>query len=72
MFGLSSGGGAHRGGGATQGLDAVMARAQLLVDTPRPEAGYPLAWHVEAMLLGDFPAVALTAARERPRPSGSP
>jgi hypothetical protein len=40
-----------------------MARAQALVDTPRPEAGYPLAWHVEAMLLGDFPAVAAASVR---------
>jgi hypothetical protein len=64
---LSSGGGARWGRGVTHDLDDVMARAQALVDTPRPEAGYPLAWHVEAMLLGDFPAVAVGRARASDR-----
>ncbi len=70
MFGSdrSSRGGAPGGGGVSCDLDGVMARAQALVDTPRPEAGYPLAWHVEAMLLGDFPAVAVA----RVRPTGPP
>lgn len=69
MFGsdLSSGGGGPSGTGSTRDLESVMARAQALVDTPRPEGGYPLAWQVEAMFLGDFPAVAVAAARTRPR-----
>ena len=65
MFGsdLSSGGGGPSGEGSTRDLDSVMAHAQALVDTPRLEGGYPLAWHVEAMLVGDFPAIALVRAR---------
>lgn len=70
MFGsdLSSGGGAPWGRGFSRDVDDVMARAQALVDTPQPEGGYPLAWHVEAMLLGDFPAMALVRARQSDPP----
>ena len=51
------------GGGLTRGVDGVIARGQALVDAPRTEAGRPLAWHVEAMLIGDLTAIAATAAR---------
>ncbi|HEY6522175.1 MAG TPA: hypothetical protein VIY10_00330 [Solirubrobacteraceae bacterium] len=50
----------------------MLARAQALVDTPRSEGGRPLAWHVEAMLLGDLPALALAAARAPRLDSGPP
>ncbi len=55
-----------------RGLDAMLARSQALVDTPRLEGGYPLAWHVEAMLVGDLPAVAVAAARASQADSGPP
>jgi hypothetical protein len=45
------------------GVDALLARGQALVDTPRHEGGRPLAWHVEAMLLGDLPAIAVQTVR---------
>jgi hypothetical protein len=60
---LSFLGGGPGGGGPTRGVDAVLARAQSLVDTPRPDGGRPLAWHVEAMLVGDLSAVAVAATR---------
>ncbi len=74
MFGSgrSSGDGSAVGPGAISGVDVMLARAQALVDTPRPEGGRPLAWHVEAMLLGDLPATAVAAARASRGPSGTP
>jgi hypothetical protein len=58
------------GADAIGGVDAMLARGQALVDTPRPEGGRPLAWHVEAMLLGDLAAVAVAAARASRADSG--
>jgi hypothetical protein len=43
----------------------LIARAQRLVDTPRPTGGYPLAWHVEALHVGDLNAIAAVALRAR-------
>lgn len=64
MFGsdLSFGGGSPGGRGQARGVNAMAARGQALVDTPRPEGGYPLAWHVEAMLVGDLSALAAARA----------
>jgi hypothetical protein len=70
--GLSSGDGSAAGAGAIGGVDVMLARAQALVDTPRPEGGRPLAWHVEAMLLGDLPAIAVASARASRGPSRTP
>ncbi|MFZ1994599.1 MAG: hypothetical protein WAU75_10865 [Solirubrobacteraceae bacterium] len=56
-------GGPGGGAGLTRSVDAIIARGQALVDAPRTEAGRPLAWHVEAMLIGDLTAVAAAAAR---------
>jgi hypothetical protein len=50
----------------------VLARGQALVDTPRPEGGRPLSWHVEAMLVGDLAALAAAAARTPRSGSGPP
>jgi hypothetical protein len=61
---LSFGGGSPGGGSLARGVNAVAARGQALVDTPRPDGGYPLAWHVQAMLLGDLSAFAAAAARK--------
>ncbi len=44
-------------------VQALVARVQRLADTPRPEAGYPLAWQVEAYYLGDVSALAAAALR---------
>ncbi len=41
----------------------VTARAQRLIDTPRPAGGHLLDWHVEAMHVGDLTAIAITALR---------
>ena len=38
----------------------LIVRAQRLVDSPRPEDGYPLRWYIEAALIGD--STAITAA----------
>ena len=72
MFGsdLSFGGGSPGGGSPARGVNAVLARGQALVDLPRPEGGYPLAWHVQAMLLGDLSALAAVAARKSRSGSG--
>jgi hypothetical protein len=49
-----------------QGPDAeeLIARAQRLVDTPRPPEGYSLEWCVEAKHVGDLTAIAVTALRD--------
>jgi hypothetical protein len=60
---LSCGGGAPGGPGSLRATTALVAHGQRLVDTPRPEGGYPLAWHVKAMLVGDLPALAVAVAR---------
>jgi len=51
--------------------EEMCVRGQALVDTPRPEGGYPLSWHVRAMLVGDLPALAAAAARA-PRAGSDP
>lgn len=62
---LSPGDGAPAGNaGARRDPDAVMARGQALVDARRPEGGRSLEWHIQAMLVGDFSAIVLAAARE--------
>jgi hypothetical protein len=63
---LSFGGDGPSGGGAARAA-AMLARGQQLVDTPRPDGGYPLEWHVMAMLVGDLPALAaIRAGASRP------
>lgn len=55
------------------GLRDAIARAQRLVDSPRPSDGYPLAWCVEGFYLGDISALAATTLRAAdPRPEGRP
>ncbi len=51
------------GGGSLRSVQDVIARAQRLVDVPRPATGYPLAWHVEASNIGDLKAIAVAALR---------
>jgi hypothetical protein len=59
-------GGAHsRGGGSSCTAEELIARAQYLIDVPRPYDGYPLPWHVEALNVGDLTAIATTALREQ-------
>jgi hypothetical protein len=41
----------------------VLARAERLIDAPRPYDGYPLEWHVEAWNVGDLTAIAMVALR---------
>ncbi len=70
MFGsdLASGSGGREGsGGFTRSVDGIVARGQALVDTPRTEGGRGLAWHVEAMLVGDLTAILAAQAREARR-----
>jgi hypothetical protein len=56
-------------GGEGQLRDAqdLIARAQALIDSPRPPGGYPLEWHVEAPHVGDLPAIATIALRAADR-----
>jgi hypothetical protein len=57
-------GGAPSGGEALLcAVQDVVARAQRLVDSPRPVDGYPLAWHIEASHVGDLTAIAVAAVR---------
>ena len=42
----------------------LVARAQQLIDTPRPPDGYTAAWCVEAKHLGDLNAIAIAAIRD--------
>jgi hypothetical protein len=46
-------------------LQVLTARAQRLIDAPRPVRGYPLEWHVEASHVGDLTAIAVAALRSR-------
>jgi hypothetical protein len=62
---LSFGGGAPGGEAQVRAAEAMLARGQALVDAARPYDGYPLVWHVEAMLVGDFAAMAAALARAR-------
>jgi hypothetical protein len=51
-------------GGDGAGLPSIqdlIARAQRLVESPRPEDGYPLKWYVEASLIGDITAITAAA-----------
>jgi hypothetical protein len=43
--------------------EELIARAQRLVDTPRPPDGYSLESYVEAKHVGDLNAIAITALR---------
>jgi hypothetical protein len=68
---FGSDGGGRPGGGGEVRAAALLARGQELIDTPRPESGYPLEWHVMAMLVGDLPALAAMRARAS-RPDSGP
>ena len=70
MFGsdLSFGGGSPGGGDPARDVNAMLARVQALIDTPRPKEGYSLAWQVEAMFLGDLTALGAATVRARSRP----
>ena len=48
----------------------LITRAERLIDTPRPATGYPAAWHVEALNVGDVSAIGMTAVREARVASG--
>jgi hypothetical protein len=61
--GSSPGGAPPRSGGKSDEVAALMARGQRLAELPRPAAGRPLAWHVEAYYLGDLAALAAVKAR---------
>jgi hypothetical protein len=50
-------------GGSLRSVQNLMARAQRLLDSPRPVGGYPLEWHVEALHVGDLTAIAVAALR---------
>jgi hypothetical protein len=43
------------------GVEDLIARAQRLIDTPRPPDGYTLEWCVEANYVGDLNAIAIAA-----------
>jgi hypothetical protein len=73
---VTGSGSAVSGGAPTEGpgsldVKVLTARAQRLVDAPRPVGGYPLEWHVEALHVGDLAAIAAAALRSpgsRPAP----
>jgi hypothetical protein len=46
-------------------VQQVIARAQRLCETPRPDGGYPLTWYVEASLVGDMTAISAAAIRSQ-------
>jgi hypothetical protein len=54
--------------GSLRDVQDVIARTQRLIDTPRPANGYPLAWQIEALHVGDLPTIAMAALRS-PRSS---
>jgi hypothetical protein len=58
------------GGGPLHSVDDVLARAQRLIESPRPYDGYPLEWHVEALNVGDLTAIAIAALRASNSKSG--
>ena len=63
-FDFSVRGGAPTGGGGSlRSVEDVVARAQRLIDTPRPYDGYPLEWQFEALNVGDLTAIAMVALR---------
>jgi len=63
-FDADIGGGAPSGGGRPLGsMEDVVARAQRLIDSPRPYDGYPFEWHFEALNVGDLTAIAIVAIR---------
>ncbi len=45
---------------SVQSMETLLARAQHLIDS-RPQNEYPVAWFVEASLIGDLPAIAALA-----------
>jgi hypothetical protein len=50
----------------------LIARAQRLIDTPRPPDGYTLEWCVEANHVGDLNAIAIAALHAPiPHPTGA-
>lgn len=59
-------------GGSAVGVRELITRAERLIDTPRPADGYPLAWHVEALAVGDVSAIGMAAARAAQAASGRP
>ena len=55
------------GSGRLRTADDVVDRAQRLIDSPRPDDGYPLEWHFEALNVGDLTAIAIAALRTSTR-----
>jgi hypothetical protein len=51
------------GRGESRSVQGLTARAQRLIDLPRPVGGYSLEWHVEALHVGDLTAIAVAALR---------
>jgi hypothetical protein len=49
--------------GAPRSVQDLTARAQRLIDLPRPVGGYPLEWHIEALHVGDLTAIAMAGLR---------
>ena len=52
-----------RAKGQACGANELIARAQELLDMPRPVGGYPLEWYLEAAQVGDLTAIATLALR---------
>lgn len=51
------------GGSSLCTAEDIIARAQRLIEAPRPAGGHPLAWYVEASNVGDLTTIAVAALR---------
>jgi len=57
------GGDAPSARGGRHCAEALIERAQDLLDMPRPWDGYPLTWHEEVRHVGDLTAIAIASLR---------